>query len=279
MRATTNKAAFVRDFVDLEAATNVEGAVIDPHQIQFLNNTSRLGIDCKSRQATWSFTAALDASSDGVVHPGTPHIFVSINLEEAKEKILYSKSIIAAMHPDVRPRLVGDSVTGIAYENGSRIISHPCRPARGKALTRFYLDEYAHYKVGLDREILTSALPAISRGGYIRIGSSPCGASGMFWELFTQSLRKWPGYVRRSIPWWCVFSLCKDTPTAVKVAPSMTTNERVHKFAIPSIVEIFENMFLEDFQQEYECEWVDEASAWIDWEIIKRNQDDGLLAT
>jgi phage FluMu gp28-like protein len=36
-------------------------------------------------------------------------------------------------------------------------------------------------------------------------------------------------------------------------------------------------MFLEDFQQEYECTSVDEAVAWITWEVIKRNQDVDLL--
>jgi phage FluMu gp28-like protein len=52
----------------------------------------------------------------------------------------------------------------------------------------------------------------------------------------------------------------------------MQTHERVERFGAAALIEIFENMFLEDFQQEYECEWVDEASAWIDWGLITANQ-------
>jgi phage FluMu gp28-like protein len=61
------------------------------------------------------------------------------------------------------------------------------------------------------------------------------------------------------------------------VAPQMSTEERVYAFGTQALIEIFENMFLEDFQQEYECGWVDEAAAWISWEVIKRNQKADLI--
>jgi phage FluMu gp28-like protein len=37
-------------------------------------------------------------------------------------------------------------------------------------------------------------------------------------------------------------------------------------------VQIFENMLIEDFGQEYELAFVSEAEAWISWEIIRQNQ-------
>src|SRR3972149_5304883 len=52
----------------------------------------------------------------------------------------------------------------------------------------------------------------------------------------------------------------------------MATEERVRAFGTARLVEILENMPSEDFQQEYECAWVDEAVAWISWDEIKRNQ-------
>jgi len=275
MKLLTEKAEFAAEFVDIEEAAGLSGVSWEPHQIQFLNNSTRYGIDVKARQIAWSFTAALDAVIDGVLNDNTPHIFVSINLEEAKEKIRYAKAILNAMDEPVRPRLVRDSLTELELDNGSRLVSHPSRPPRGKGQARIYLDEMAHYKEGLDREIYRAALPATIKGdGYVRIGSSPLGAKGLFWEIFTESMRTYPGYGghRRLIPWWEVGALCKDVPMAVQIAPEMDTEQRVRAFGTSALIEIFENLFLEDFQQEYECAWIDEATAWITWELIKRNQ-------
>ena len=273
MDLTSAKAKFAVRRIDLPAAAGVPGAKWEVFQIQYLNNTERFGIDVKARQIAWSFTAAMDAVVDGILTPNTPHMFVSINLDEAQEKIRYSKAIIEAIDPQWRPKIVRDSQTMLEFENGSRLISHPCRPIRGKAKTRVYLDEMAHYQEGLDRDIYLAALPSTIRGGgYMRIGSSPFGAKGMFWEIATEGLKKWPGYVRGIIPWWHIKSLCKDVPKAKIEAPSMLTEERVRAFGNDALIEIFENMFLEDFQQEYECIWVDETTAYISWNLIKKNQ-------
>lgn len=278
MKLRTLKAHFAVEFLDLPEAAQIDTATWEPFQIQLLNNSTRFEIDTKARQIAESFTMALDAVVDGILNPGTPHIFVSINLDEAKEKIRYSRAIIDALDVPVRPKIVRDSLTEIEFANGSRLISHPCRPPRGKSRTRIYLDEIAHYKEGMDREIYRAALPATTKGdGYVRIGSSPLGATGLFWEIATETLRAYPGYIRRVIPWWQVKALCRDVTTARQLAPELTTEERVRAFGTPALIEIFENMFLEDFQQEYECSWVDEAISWITWEVIKRNQVSDLV--
>lgn len=281
MELRTLKAQFAAEFIDLPEAALVVGARWEPFQIQFLNNSTRFGIDVKARQIAWSFTAALDAVVDGMLNPGTPHIFVSINWDEAKEKIRYAKAIVEAIDKPVRPRLVRSSVTELEFANGSRMISHPCRPPRGKPQARIYLDEMAHYAQGKDREIYTAALPATVKGdGYIRIGSSPLGAGGLFWEIATESTRPYPGYAgqRNFIPWWQVRALCRD-PKAAQAAgvAEKPTEARVYEWGTSALIEIFENMFLEDFQQEYECAWVDEAVAWIPWPLIKRNQQADLV--
>jgi phage FluMu gp28-like protein len=277
----TDKLLFAVDKICLPEAAQVDGADWEKFQLQFFNNSTRFGIDTKARQIAWSWTAACDAVIDSILNPGTPHIFVSINLDEAKEKIRYARQIVSAIvDPKYRPRLARDSQTELEFTNGSRLLSHPCRPPRGKARSRIYLDEMAHYKSGTDREIYTAALPSTTKGdGYVRIGSSPLGATGLFWEIVTESMRRYPGYDgnRRIIPWWGIRALCKDVETAQQIAPEMLTEERVQAFGTPVLIEIYENMFLEDFQQEYECAWIDEAIAWISWQNIKNNQDSDLL--
>jgi phage FluMu gp28-like protein len=274
----TLKAQYAVEFIDIEKAAQVADVNWEAFQIEYLNISDKFSIDVKSRQIAWSFTSAVDAIADGMIHPGNPHVFVSINLDEAREKIRYCKAIIEAMDQPVRPRLVTDSKTELEFDNGSRFISHPCKPPRGKPQARIYLDEMAHYPNGLDRTIYTAALPATTKGdGYIRIGSSPLGAKGLFWEIVTESTRKFPGFVRRFIPWWEVQAFCTDLAMAKQIAQEMLTTERVRAFGTPAIQQIFENMFLEDFQQEYECAWIDEATAWITWEVIQRNQSEKHL--
>lgn len=268
--AKTLKAAFALEFIDIEEAARHSGALWEPFQLEFLNYRGRFGEWVKSRQIAWSFTAALDAMADGIVNPGTPHVFVSVNLNEAQEKIRYAKAIHAATRSHMRPRLLSDSKTEIELENGSRLISHPCKPVLGKAQARIYLDEMAHYPRELDREIYRGALPATVRGdGYIRIGSSPLGESGIFWEIATNRDGAYPGYLRRFIPWWQVHALCRDVKLARQIAPLLTTEERVRLLGRPALRDIYQNMLLEDFQREYECRWIDEASSWIPWDLIK----------
>lgn len=274
----TLKAQFAAEFIDIREASQIDSASWETFQLKYLDNIGRLSADAKSRQVGWSFTSALDAYCDSRIEPGNPYIFVSINQDEAKEKIRYLRAIIAATDPPLRPkRLVSDSQTEIEFDDGSRFISHPCRPVRGKPKARIYLDEMAHYPSGMDRQIYTAALPATTKGGYMRIGSSTLGAKGLFWEIMEERLRKWPGFARRFIPWWHIRALCTDVKTAKQIAQEMLTRERVEAFGTEALKEIFDNMFLEDFQQEYECSWVDEATSWIIWDVITRNQQTDLL--
>jgi hypothetical protein len=266
----TAKALFAAKYIDIEAASGIPDARYEPFQIEYLNTDARFAIYVKARQIAWSFTAALDAVVDGILNPNTPHIFTSINMDEAAEKIRYGRAIVEAIRPDRRPRLVGDSASRLEFDNGSRLISHPCRPPRGKPQARIYLDEIAHYPSGM----------ATTKGdGYIRIGSSPLGATGLFWEIATEATRKYPGYNghRHFLPWWEVRALCRNPLEAHLQAEGLLTEERVRTYGTQSLVEIYENMLLEDFQQEYECAWVDETTSWIPWDIVTANQAPDLV--
>jgi phage FluMu gp28-like protein len=269
---------FLVNYLNLPEAVGDPAVSWETFQLLHLNNTSLLSIGLKSRQVGWSWLAAAESVASGCLYPRTPHIFVSINQDEAAEKIRYAKTIIEALDAEVRPKLVKDNAYELEFQNGSRLISHPCKPPRGKARAKVYLDEFAHYPN--DGEIYQAALPILSKGGYIRIGSSPLGARGKFWEIFTEATRTYPGYVRYAIPWWSVRAFCKDVKQALIEAPGMSTEERVGKFGTTRLRQIFENSILDDFLQEYECAWLDEAVSWIDWELIKRNQQaaaDGRL--
>ncbi len=272
MNQLTDRLVFLIEYLDLAEATGDPHAKWEWYQLQFLNNRSILTCDNKSRQVGWSFIAAAEAVAEATLVPRSTNIFVSVTQVEAAEKVRYANYCLEALDKEVRPSKLIDNRTEIELTNGSRIISHPCRPPRGKARARVYLDEIAHYP--RDEEIYTAAVPIITRGGVIRMGSSPLGASGKFWEIMSQALQTYPGYERMTIPWWSVAHLSKDVKEAQKEAPKMRTFDRVSEYGTDRLMHIFENMPLEDFQQEYECDWTDESVAWITWDEIKRNQVD-----
>src|ERR1051326_6048415 len=276
MRALTDRAQLLTEYLNLPNATGVEDAKWERFQVAHLNDDSTFRIEDKSRQIAWSWNSAAEAVAEAILD-NRSSIFVSITLDEAKEKIRYARSVFENLEGIRLPKIVSDNQLLLEFENGARLISHSSRPPRGKARMNVYLDEFAH--VQHDRQIYTAALPVISKGGRLRIGSSPMGASGVFWEIFTECLRKYPGYNRRRTPWWEVEAFCLNAREARTLASGMLTADRVEMFGNDRIKAICANMPLEDFQQEYEAEFVDETTAWITWEEIKANQDDELLCS
>lgn len=261
------------DNLDLPVAAQVEGARWEHFQIAHLEDDSTFRIENKSRQIACSWLYAAEAVADGLL-TGAGSVFVSINLNEAKEKIRYARQVLEGLPARMRPALLTDSKLELEFGNGARLISLPSTPPRGKAQMNVYLDEFGHVRD--DVPIYTAALPMISKGGRrLRIGSSPMGASGRFWEVMTESIRPYPGYSRKRTPWWEVQAFCVNVKEARRLAQGMPTAHRVEVFGNDRIKAIYANMPEEDFQQEFECEFVDESTAWITWEEIRAAQESG----
>lgn len=266
----TERAQFLVDNLDLPEAAQIEGARWEHFQINHLECDDIFRIEVKGRQIAWSFLSAAEAVADGVLL-GRGSVFVSINLDEAKEKIRYANNIRMALPKPMRPSLLTDNRLEVEFDNGARLISLPSTAPRGKAQMNVYLDEFAHVRD--DSVIYTAALPMITKGDRrLRIGSSPMGASGRFWEIFTESFRKYPGFTRKRTPWWEVHNFCSNVKLARQLAPEMSTFERVDMFGTERIQAIYANMPEDDFQQEYEGVFVDESTAWISWDEIKAVQ-------
>lgn len=266
----SDTAQFLVDCLDLPAASGVEDARWEYYQLALLSDDSIFRIENKARQIAWSFTVSAKAIAKAILF-GTSSQFISINLDEASEKIRYARAIYENIQLGGLPKLKRENLFGLEFDNGARILSHPSRPPRGKARFDVILDEFAH--IQHDRQIYTAALPVISKGGTLQIGSSPLGAAGVFWEIYTETMRLYPGFARKRTPWWELYAFCVNPQEARIKAPVMLTADRVEMYGNGRIKAIFENMLLEDFQQEYECDFVDESTAWIPWEIIQRNQN------
>lgn len=263
----TRRADFAVRYLDLPEAAQIEDAVWEDFQLNELNNDSMFAIERKCRQVGWSFLIALRGVLDAILD-GRSSVYNSINKDEAQDKIRYARAIYENFKCPYRlPTILTDNKNELEFDNGARLVS--TANARGKPNSNFFIDEAA-WKPNA-REIYTAAVPVISKGGTFRIGSSTNGASGLFWEIDTESLQSFPGFVRTSTKWWQTEAFCVNVSEAKKNAPQMLTKERVEKYATERLKMIFANMVLEDFQQEYEAEYVDETTAWITWAEIQTN--------
>ena len=269
----SRRARFLVEKLDLPAAAQIDNAKWERFQLAHLCDDTTLRLEVKSRQIAWSFTVAAEAVANAMLE-GESTIFVSINQDEAIEKIRYAKLVYQNLQVGGLPSLTRDNELGIEFSNGARLTSLPSRPPRGKARMNIVLDEFAH--IQRDREVYAGALPIITKGGRLRVGSSPMGAGGMFWEIAREELRAYPGFTRVQTPWWECQAFCRRSQLPPLVG-EVTTEQRVEQYGSERIRAIFENMPAEDFEQEYCCAFVDESISWIPWAIIKRNQDPNLL--
>lgn len=136
----------------------------------------------------------------------------------------------------------------VALPGGTRITALPANPdtARGFS-SNVFLDEFAFHK---DSAAIWKALfPVISAGHKLRITSTPNGKSGKFYELDTANDTTWSRHV-------------VDIYQAV--ADGLPRN----------IDELRAGLADEDaWAQEYELKYLDEASAWLSYELITSCED------
>lgn len=257
--------------LNLPKAANMEDAQWEKFQIDELNSDEMFGIERKCRQVGWSFLIAMRAVADAILDK-RDSVFNSINKEESHEKIRYAKAIYDNLEIAGLPKIVIENRSEIEFDNGARLVS--TASARGKPQSNFFIDEWA-WKIN-GKAVWTAAQPVISKGGVFRGGSSTNGAGGIFWEIDTQTLQAYPDFRRSATRWWEVQAFCLNVRQATKLAAEMPTPERVERFAKPRLKVIFNNSIVEDFQQEYEAEYVDETTAWITWDEIRRAESADL---
>ncbi|RJS14255.1 hypothetical protein DRW03_35260 [Corallococcus sp. H22C18031201] len=229
----------------------------------------------------FSFLFALEALARCHLRDGHTAVFVSYNLSDAVEKVLIARQVYEELPLAYQKKLVTDAKTELAFESNargrrlSRIISVPAKPPRGKR-GDVYLDELAH--LVNDREVYTGSTALILRShGQLTGGSTPLGRRGIFWEIDSQELRKYPHHTRQLVPWWLCRFFSLDVRRAAVEAPLMSTEERVARFGRPVLTEQFDSLPQEDFQQEFECLYVDESYSFLPYELILPCTTDELV--
>jgi phage FluMu gp28-like protein len=264
------------NFIDSFIQVDQKPIDLDFWQQDHIRDINKYSEVLKSRRTGFSFNVALKGivkSNDKARFKYTRQ-FVSYNEDDAKEKINYAKEFYHSIPKKHKKELAGETKTSMEfYDKGgktvSRLISIACRPPRGRGGDIIF-DEMAVYPQNKVRIIYTAGLPVIARGGCIEIGSTPLGKLGMFYDIWYEE-KQYPYFARFMVPWWASSALCVNVAEAVKLAANMDTEERVELFGTDTLKTIFHSMFLEDFQQEFECAFLDFALSYIPLDLIYAN--------
>ncbi|NEX47613.1 terminase large subunit domain-containing protein [Pseudotabrizicola algicola] len=132
----------------------------------------------------------------------------------------------------------------VGFPNGSRITALPANPDTARGFSaNVILDEFAFH--AKSREIWAALFPVISKGQQkLRVISTPNGKGNKFYELMTAEDSVWSRHV-------------------------VDIYEAVRQGLDRDVDMLRRGMADEDaWAQEYELKWLDEASAWLDYDLI-----------
>ena len=251
------------------------------YQKRWIEDKSRLKIGMMTRQGGKSFGTSLEAVIDCFQHPRTTWVFLSAGERQSKE--LMAK---AAMHAramttgimelteqfkDEQDYRTEYKQLEILFPNGSRIIGLPANPATARGHSaHILLDEFALHKDS--RAIWTALFPSITRGYKIRLISTPLGKKNKFYELWTgRTLQMWDGQDYTYVGERGGYSKHKITIFDA-VAMGLKLYDDEGELCEP------EDLRLgladdEAWHQEFLCEFVDEQTAFLTYDLIESCED------
>ncbi|MGE0256901.1 MAG: terminase family protein [Alphaproteobacteria bacterium] len=227
-----------------------------PFQQRWFLDRSRFKIGMFARQTGKTFTTTLEVVDDcfeAEAHGNRARwVILSRGERQAKEAMEEGVKRHARAYGLALENLEYDfkAESGVSYKalevampNGSRITALPANPdtARGFSANVF-LDEFAFHQNS--RAIWGALFPVISAGFKLRVVSTPNGKGNKFHELMTSDDSAWSRH---------------KVDIYQAVADGLPRN----------VAELRAGMADEDlWAQEYELDWLDAASAWLDYELI-----------
>ncbi len=228
-----------------------------PYQQRWLRDRARLKIGMWSRQIGKTFTATLEIvdsiAAARAAGRAAPWLILSRGERQAREAMragirLHARAYGLALEAfDHNLQLGGETFRAQEWDagGGNIVTALPANPDTARGYSRnVYLDEFALHRDS--REIWGALYPTITRGWRLRVTSTPRGRSGKFHELMTaaNAAGRWSRHIVTIHD--AVAQGYPADPEALRAG-----------LADPDL-----------WRQEYECEWLDEASAWLPYELI-----------
>ena len=241
----TRQPAEVRPFVPLL-----------PYQREDVESDARFRWCCWARQTGKSFTKSLRRLLRGLKR-GRTQVFLSAGERQSAElmqKVRQHCQALKIAHDFVGDRFFERTSfrqLEVTLPNGVRIIGLPANPQTARGFTGdVLLDEFAMH--AFDRDIWAAMFPTILRGdGELDVASTPKGRKNVFYQLsgndrFVQSTVTLPDAIEQGLK-----------VDLEEVRRSMGDEEL--------------------FRQEFLCEFLDEATAFLTYEQIAACEEPGLV--
>ncbi|MDD2870096.1 terminase family protein [Neomegalonema sp.] len=232
-----------------------------PYQQAWLRDRARFKVGMWSRQIGKTFTTTLEAVDDCfeafVRGERRRWVILSRGERQAKEAMdagvkLHAKAYQMAFE-ELEYEVSGAGETRykaleVVLPGGSRITALPANPDTARGFSaNVLLDEFAFHHDS--RAIWKALFPVISAGHKIRVVSTPNGKGNKFYELMTSGDSTWSRHVVDIHQ-----AVAEGLPRDVEELRSGIADE-------------------EAWDQEYELKWLDEASAWLPYDLIMAAED------
>ena len=233
-----------------------------PYQRDWFLDRSRFKIGMQARQTGKTFGTTLEIVDDAfeteALGRRTRWVILSRGERQAKEAMeegvkKHARAYNLAIQ-EIESGFKGEDGTqytmlDVVLPGGSKITALPANPdtARGFSANVF-LDEFAFHADS--RKIWTALFPVISNGWKLRVTSTPNGKGNKFYDLMTSDDPIWSKHV-------------VDIYRAVKDG-------------LPRDIDELRRALADDdaWMQEYELKWLDEASAWLPYDLINAAEHD-----
>lgn len=231
------------------------------YQRRWIANQARFKAGMFARQTGKTFGTTFEVAQDGQLNDldgkRTRWVILSRGERQAKEAMEEGVkrhaqalgSIVKNFEQDYRTDTATYRALEVEYPNGSRITALPANPdtARGFSANVF-LDEFAFHQDS--RKIWTALFPVISAGWKLRVVSTPNGKGNKFYDIMTG---KDPLWYRQTCD---IYQAVAD--------------------GLPRNIEELRMGINDDdaWAQEYELKWLDEASAWLSYDLISSVEHD-----
>lgn len=220
-----------------------------------VESDARFSWCCWSRQIGKSFTKSLRRLLRGLARRRN-QILLSAGERQSRELMMkvqqHCRALNIASSLSGEPLLDGMTIRTLSVElpNGIRIIGLPANPQTARGFTGdVFLDEFAMHRN--DREIWAAMFPSVLRGnGELDVASTPKGRDNLFAELrgnsrFAHSIVTLPEAIAAGLD-----------IDADEIRRSMNDAEL--------------------YRQEFLCEFLDEATAFLNYDQIARIEDPSL---
>jgi len=230
-----------------------------PYQKRWVTDRSRFKIGLWPRQSGKSFGTGLEVALDASENARSLWVVLSRGERQSRENMDKVRMHLRAMNvaaAEIEGEYVIDDRSFRQLEfrlnNGSRIVGLPANPDTARGFTgSVLLDEFAFHQDS--RKIWTALYPTITRGHKIRIVSTPNGMQNKFYELWTDQGN---GFSRHKL----------DVYTAVAEGLEADVDELRRGIGDPDA-----------WAQEYECRFIDEATAFLTYDMIASCEDPDLV--